>query len=97
MLHGSSRLNRLSASSAPKFGRQIRLSIPILFSQNLRALNHDAIALGLLIVSQQHFVLRYLHGPFREARALHTLAFALNESNNLAGSDRVHGQCEDFR
>ena len=97
MLHESSRQNRLGASSAPKFGRQIRLSIPKPFSQNLRALNHDAIALGQLIVSQQHFVLRYLHGPFREAKELHSLAFALNESNNLAESDRAHGQCEDFR
>ena len=97
MLHESNRQNHPTASFVPKFVRRIRPSIPILFSQSLRVLNHDAIGLGQLIVSQQHFVLRYLHGPFREAKELHSLAFVLTELNNLAESDREHGQCEDFR
>ena len=63
----------------------------------LRDLNRVDLNPGWLIVFLQHSGLRYLHGPFLEARGLQNLAYVSCELNNLEVSDRVRGRYEGCR
>ena len=76
MLRETNQQNLRGASSVQESVLQIRLSIPRLSLQNLRALNRGEINLLPLTAFRQRSVLRFPRGPFQVARELQSPACA---------------------